>query len=140
MRCIGVSNETIKWFHSTSQTELFFVSLDNVFPEVGTINCGVPQGSILVPLSFFLLYTNDILQALSDSHIHLHAENTSIFFINIRMLWKLKIFFKKESANKCKWFIDNMLSINFGEKKTKYIIFNKEKNLLELNITYEKEE
>ena len=33
-----------------------------------------------------------------------------------------------------------MLSINFGEKKTKYIIFNKEKNLLELNITYEKEE
>ena len=37
----------------------------------------------------------------------------------------------------CEWFVDNKLSIHFGEDKTKCIIFSKEKNLSGLNITYE---
>ena len=45
----------------------FFVSLDNELSEAGAINCRIPERSILGPL-FFLLYINDILQTLSDSH------------------------------------------------------------------------
>ena len=56
----------------------FFISLDNVFSEAGTINCVVPQGSILGSL-IFLLCINDIPQALSDSHTYLYADDTSIF-------------------------------------------------------------
>ena len=36
----------------------------------------------------------------------------------------------------CEWFVDNNLSIHFGEDKTKCILFNKEKNLPGLNLTY----
>ena len=35
----------------------------------------------------------------------------------------------------CEWFIDNRLTIDFGKDKTKCILFNKEKNLPEHNIT-----
>ena len=35
------------------------------------------------------------------------------------------------------WFVNNKLSIHFGEDKTKCIIFSKEKNLPRLNIIYD---
>ena len=69
MKCIGFSGKTRKWFHSyfTNRT------LDNVLSgsrdlEARIINCGVSQGSILGAL-LFLLYINDIPQALTDSTI-----------------------------------------------------------------------
>ena len=34
------------------------------------------------------------------------------------------------------WFVDNNLSIHFGKDKTKCILFSRDKNLPELNITY----
>ena len=34
----------------------------------------------------------------------------------------------------CKWFVDNQMSIHFGEDKTKWILFSKEKNLPGLNM------
>ena len=63
MKCIGFSDKTIKWFHSNLTNRAVVVSLDNVFLEAGTINCGVPQGSVLGPL-LFLLRINDITKAL----------------------------------------------------------------------------
>ena len=90
MKCIGSSDKTIKWFYCYLIKRAFFVSLDNVFSEAGTINSGVPEGYILEPL-LFLLYINDILQALSSSHAYLYAGDSSIF-INTMTLRKSKTF------------------------------------------------
>ena len=49
---IGFSDKTVKWFCSFHKNRAFFILLDNVFSEVGTINRGVPQRSILGPLLF----------------------------------------------------------------------------------------
>ena len=78
MKCIGFSDKTIKWFHSYLTNRPIFVSLGTVFLEARTINCRVRQGSILGPL-LFLLYINDIPQALSNTHTYLYADATSIF-------------------------------------------------------------
>ena len=63
MKCIGFSDKTMKWFHLNLTNRTVVVSLDNAFLEAGTINCGVPQGSVLGPL-LFLLRINDITKAL----------------------------------------------------------------------------
>ena len=47
--------------------------------EAETINCRVTQGAILGPL-IFLLYINDIPQALSGSHTYLYVGDTRIFY------------------------------------------------------------
>ena len=59
MECIAFLDKTIKWFYSNLTNKAFFISLGTVFSEAGTINCKVPQWSILEPL-LFLLHINDI--------------------------------------------------------------------------------
>ena len=49
MKCIGFSDKATKCFHSYLTNRAIFVSFGTVFSEAGTINCGVPQGSILGP-------------------------------------------------------------------------------------------
>ena len=135
MKCIGLSDKTIKWFHSYLTNRVTFVSLGTVFSEAGIINCGVPQGSILGSL-LFLLYINDIPQVLSNTHIYLYADDTSIFCQH-KDVTEIKNVFNKKFANVCDWFVDNKLSIDFDEDKTKCILFSREKNLPEFNITYD---
>ena len=113
----------------------FFVSLDNEFSKAGTINCGIPQGSMLGPF-LFLLYINDIPQTLSDSHTYLTADDTSIFYQH-KHLAEIESVLNKESVNVCEWFVNNKLSIHFWEDKTKCILFSKEKDLSGFNITYD---
>ena len=131
MKCIGFSDK-IKWFHSYLTNRAIFVLLGTVSSEAGTINCGVPQGSILGPL-LFLQYINDILQALSNTHTYLYADDTNIFCQD-KDVTEIENVLNKEFANVCDWFIDNRLSVHFGEDKTKCILFSRDKNLTELNI------
>ena len=133
MKSIGFSSKTIKWFHSFLTNGAFFVSLDTVIWETGTINCRVPQGSILRPL-LFLLYINDTPQALSNTHTYLYADDTSIFCQH-KYVTEIENISNKVFANVWDWFIDNKLSVHFGEDKTKCFLFSRNKNLSELNIT-----
>ena len=127
MKCIGFSDKTLKWFPSYLTNKVIFVSLGTVFLQSGTLNCGVPQGSILGSL-LLLLCINDIRQALSNGHTYLYADDTSIFCQH--KLRKLKMFWIK---NLCDWFVDNKLTVHFGKDKPKSILFSRDKNLPKLN-------
>ena len=114
----------------------FKVHVKNAFSEPGNLLCGVPQGYILGPL-LFLLYVNDMPQAV-DCELLLYAEDTCLIFQQ-RDITEIETALNKNFIMLCDWFVDNKLSIHFGEDKTKSILFgskHKIKRSKPLNIQY----
>ena len=137
MKYFGFRASIIKWFESYLLNRKFLVCID-VFSETGTLKYGVPQGCILGcilgPL-LFLLYVNDHPQSLSDAGSYLYADDTCIFYQH-EDVKKNNNVLNKEFLSLCQWFIDNKLSIHFGEDKTKSILFSKTRGLKEINISF----
>ena len=136
MEFLGFSKNIISWFKSYLSNRKFIVNLKSTFSEPGHLLCGVPQGSILGPL-LFLLYINDMPQAV-NCELLLYADDTCLIFQHK----DVKVIEKQLNYNFnsiCDWFVDNKLSIHFGEDKTKSILFsskNKVKKVDTLNIHY----
>ena len=116
------------------QAESFWFVLMLFFFEAGTLKYGVPQGSILGPL-LFPLYVNDFPQSLSDAGYYLYADDTCIFY-QLEDVRKTENILNKGFSSLCQWFIDNKLSIHFGEDKTKSILFSITRSLKEINIAF----
>ena len=136
LHAIGFFEKTVAWFKSYLSDRAFKVNINNHFPDLSKISCGVPQGSIFDPF-LFLLYINDMPQAvLSD--LLLYADDFGLTFQHKHVL-KIEHQLNKDFANLCEWFVDNKLSIHLCEEKTKCILFSsklKLKNAGKLNIMY----
>ena len=99
MKCIGFSDNTIKWFHSYLTNRAFYASLGTIFSEAVTINCVVPQGSRWA-LLLFLLCINDIPQAVTNTYTHLYTNDASIFCQHKDSM-EIENVLNKEFANVC---------------------------------------
>ena len=80
----------------------------------------MPQGSILGPL-LFLLYVNDMPQAI-ESDLMLYADDSVLLFTH-KNVDVINDQLNRDFNSLCEWFVDNKLSIHFGEDKTKSILF-----------------
>ena len=65
-------------------------------------------------------------------YVKINADYTSIFFHHKKVM-EIENGLHKKSANLCEWFVDDKLSVHFGEDKTKCILFTKEENLPVVN-------
>ena len=79
LQAAGVTGNVHPWFADHLFDKQQRAVLPGAVSDLTDIRAGVPQGSILGPL-LFLLYINDILQAIG-SNIRLFADDTSLFII-----------------------------------------------------------
>ena len=73
-----------------------------------------------------------------DCDLFLYADDTCLLFQH-KDLERIKEELTKNFSNICDWFVDNKLSIHFGEDKTKSILFstkNRKRKIGTLNIQY----
>ena len=127
----GVRNNNLKWFSSYLFNRKQYITTDQGDTGMGTIKCGVPQGSILGPL-LFLIFVNDFTQSTSLDPI-MFADDTNLFYSNKNIDTLFKVV-NKELLKINMWFQANKLSLNAN--KTKYIFFHKPrmKNNIPLNL------
>ena len=65
-------------------------------------------------------------------------QTMQLFFNHYKNVTEIANVLSKEFVNLCYWFVDSKLSIHFCEdKKTKHILFSREKSLQELKLTYD---
>ena len=130
------STSTIDWFNSYLTNRSFIVNVGKEYSSPGKLSCGVLQGSILGPL-LFLLYVNDMPQAI-NSELLLYADDTCLIY-TAKDTKTIEEQLNSDFTSLCEWFIDNKLSIHFGEDKTKSILFGTKrhlKNQTDLDIKY----
>ena len=136
LRALNFGDETVSWFESYLSNRKFCVSVGQAMSEHGELGCGVPQGSILGPL-LFLIYVNDMEQAVT-CELLLYADDSCLLFQH-KNVSEIERVLTTNFSSLCDWFVDNKLSIHFGDDKTKSILFSpksKAKNADSLNIVY----
>ena len=77
----GIRSKQNDWFRSFLTNRKQYVSMEGFFSQTKIVKCGVPQGSTLGPL-LFLIYINDLANALEKSIVHHFADNTNLLYGN----------------------------------------------------------
>ena len=75
----GVQQRELSWFRSNAPNRKQFCRVNGVDLNVGEIEVEVPQGSCLSSLPF-LIYVNDLPQAVQDSSVTMYADDTSLCY------------------------------------------------------------
>ena len=73
----GIQQQQLAWFKSYLFNRKQFSRVNGVDSPVEGIDVGVPQGSCLGPL-LFLIYINDLPQAVRKSNVSMYADDTSL--------------------------------------------------------------
>ena len=126
LNCIGFSESAITWYRSYLENRYFKVNVEDSYSEQAKLVCGVPQGSILGPL-IFLIYANDMSQAV-DCDLYLYADDSCLVYTG-RDIKDIEDNLNRNFNSLCDWFVENKLSIHFGEDKTKSILFGTKRRL-----------
>ena len=108
-----------------------FVSLEEVNSSMQDIKVGVPQGSVLGPL-LFLIYINDLPNAVKNVKSILFADDTTMFASN-RNIYDLCSTISGDMLLLRDWLIANSLTLNAC--KSYYIIFSMRNIPTDLRVT-----
>ena len=119
MPFLDFTDERIKRCTSYLSNRKFIISIEN-YLDKASIRYGVSQGSILGPLLFYFMATT----------CH-RLRIMNFYYMSMILVWSSNISIgnnrgtsKSRFSTLIDWFVDNRLSVYFGEDKTKSILFS----------------
>ena len=125
----GIQVLELRWFKSYLSNRHQCTKVNGVESDIGSISCGVPQGSCLGPL-LFLIYINDQPFALKNCKVRMHADDTSISYSS-KSIEDLTETLSSELICLKEWLQGNKLSLNVI--KTQAIVIGSRPNLKKIS-------
>ena len=126
----GVRGVANNWFKSYLSNRNQFVFISGCKSEIRTVKHGVPQGSVLGPL-LFILYINDICNAITHSSTWLFADDTGLLNSN-NSLKTIEKQLNKDLKSLYKWLCSSKISLNVA--KTEVVLFHHEGKFIDHKI------
>ena len=123
----GIRGTPNQWFRSYLSDRKQYVVYKNAKSTLKTVKVGVPQGSVLGPI-LFILYINDLCNALKYSKLSLFADDTNMLYSDssLKMIEKrvnidLKFLFR--------WLCANKIALNVSKWRS-YFLEVEKRNLI----------
>jgi len=116
---LGVSGSILSWFESYLSDRQQFVKINESVSGKKIISHGVPQGSILGPILFFI-YVNDIMELKLNSTVYLFADDTALV-CSADNYMHLQYFLSEDLQKLSKWMYENRLTMNWD--KSSFMLF-----------------
>ena len=137
----GVQGKELEWF----KDYLFFrkakVSCNGCLSKENALLTGVPQGSILGPLLFLILF-NDVVDVIEHSSILKYADDT-VLYVADQDIQSINAKLSKDMDCLADWLKSNELVLNLKKGKTEALLFGtpqriaKQAEPLEIKLSHE---
>ena len=127
----GIRGAELEWFTDYLFCRKQTVCYNGILSHSEFVTCGVPQGSILGPLLFLILF-NDIGFSLRKARIIKYADDSVIFFSN-KDYKVVENCLNENIEMVAEWFEDNDMIPNLKVNKTECMLFGTPQKLAKLN-------
>ena len=122
----GIDGKALQWILSYLSNRKFRVTINDIESDEGTMQFGVPQGTILGPV-LFIIYTSSLQYVLKELKVsfHLYADDTQIYFKLSSNIDEDKFKIQSISDAVDKWMKDRKLKMNADKTKIMIIRNNR---------------